>query len=283
LPAPIAGHLHSRVLELVGEVSGTLDLSEFCDALLIALSHTVPSDYSSLNQVVEDDPDRTWAIARPTFPASDHEIFARLAMQNPLAERLMRTRDGRPLRFSDVVTPEELHATDLYREFYVRYGIEHQIAFALPSDDQQILAIALSRCERDYEDEERELLALARPHLIQAYRNALEYSGRRLSTPTSTIPGPDQGALEALGLTPTQARVLRLIATGRSTQAIATELNIAQRTVHKHLQRTYKSLGVVDRFEAADAAWQTGRAEPRAAREDPSSAQSSSAERARPS
>jgi DNA-binding CsgD family transcriptional regulator len=253
---PSADQLHSRVLELVGEVSGLLDLDELCDSMLVALSSAIPSDYCSLNQVAAD-PEQTWAIVRPDLPAADHEIFYRLALQNPLAERLMRTRDGRPLRFSDVVTPQELHSTDLYRELYRRYGIEHQIAFALPSDDQHVLAIALSRCENDYDDEERDLLALARPHLIQAYRNALQFSGRRPSVPTTIDPGPDERALTVLGLTPTQARVLRLIAIGRSTRAIATELQVAQRTVHKHLQRTYKTLGVVDRYEAAERAWQT--------------------------
>ena len=167
----------------------------------------------------------------------------------------MRTRDGRPLRFSDIVTPEQLHQTDLYREVYARLGVEHQIAFTLPSSQRRLMAIALSRCERDYSDQERDLLTLSRPHLIQAYRNALDFTARPLTSSGTPGIGPAERDLEALGLTPAQARVLRRIATGSSTAAIANELQIAQRTVHKHLQRIYERLDVTGRSAAAEKAW----------------------------
>ena len=246
--------VEARVLNLVGEVSGLLDLDEFRDGLLTALGREVPSDYVSLNHIAPD-PAQTWSVSAPTLPSEFHASFARFALQNPLADWHMRTRDGRPLRFSDIVTREQLHQTDLFREVYAHLGIEHQIAFTLPSSHQRIMAIALSRCERDYSDQERDLLTLSRPHLIQAYRNALDFTDRAL--PSSSTPGigPAERDLEALGLTPAQARVLRRIATGASTAAIANELQIAQRTVHKHLQRIYEKLDVSDRSAAAAKAW----------------------------
>lgn len=57
-------------------------------------------------------------------------------------------------------------------------------------------------------------------------------------------PRPIQAYRNALGLTPAQARVLRRRAIGRSVPDIASELRNAQRTVHNHLQRTYRTLGV---------------------------------------
>ncbi|HEY5319050.1 MAG TPA: LuxR C-terminal-related transcriptional regulator, partial [Solirubrobacteraceae bacterium] len=54
---------------------------------------------------------------------------------------------------------------------------------------------------------------------------------------------------------PTQARVLRRLAIGASTADIAGDLRIAQRTVHKHLQRIYEKLEVGDRAAAAKKAW----------------------------
>src|SRR5664279_3725204 len=161
--------LHARVLNLVGDVSALLDLPEFRDGLLAALRAELPCDYISLNQVAPE-PEQNWSVVQPPLSASHHDTFYRLALQNPLAERFLRTRDGRPFRFSDVTTTERFHATGLYRELYVQLRIEHQIAFALPSDGHHVLAIALSRCERDFTDFERDLLAVARPHLIQAYR-----------------------------------------------------------------------------------------------------------------
>jgi DNA-binding CsgD family transcriptional regulator len=246
--------VEARVLNLVGEVSGLLDLDEFRDGLLIALGREVPSDYVSLNHIAPD-PAQIWSVSAPALPGEDHESWARYALQNPLADWHMRTRDGRPLRFSDIVTREQLHATDLYREVYAHLGVEHQIAFTLPSAGQRIMAIALSRCERDYSAEERELLTLARPHLIQAYRNALDFTERPLTSGGTPGIGPAERDLEALGLTPAQSRVLRRIATGTSTAAIADELQIAQRTVHKHLQRIYEKLDVSDRSTAAAKAW----------------------------
>lgn len=250
--------LSARVLDLLGEVSGLLEVEEFRDGLLTALGAALPSDYISINQVAAD-PERNWSVVQPPLPAAHLTTFYRLALQNPLAERFLRTRDGRPLRLSDVCSPAEFHATEIYRDLYAPLHVEHQIAFALPSDREWILAIALSREDPDYTDHERDLLALARPHLIQAYRNALEFTdqvarGRRFETRA-----PDRRALERLGLTPAQANVLRLVATGRSIDDIAGELDISPRTVQKHLERVYRRLGVSSRSAAARLAWQADR------------------------
>jgi DNA-binding NarL/FixJ family response regulator len=252
-------NIHERALELVGDVSGLLEPLEFRDGLLVALLRAVPADYISMNRVGYES-DLNWSIVQPPLAPEHHATFYRLALQNPLAERFLRTREGRPLRISDVATTEAFHGTELYREFYAALQVEYQIAFALPSDDQHVLAIALSRGQRDFTDQERDLLAIARPHLIQAYRNALQHgSPPELGTEARAPTAPDELQLQALGLTPAQARVLRLIAMGRSTGDIAADLQIAQRTVHKHLQRTYQTLGVKDRSAAANRAWQTTR------------------------
>ncbi len=248
--------LHARVLELVGEVSGILEIDELRDGLLAALRDAVPCDYVSLNQVGPD-PSQNWSIVEPPLPSDVLELFYRLAHQNPLAERHMRTRDGRPYRLSDVVTQAQFHATDLYRELYAPIGVEHQISFALPSAGEQILAIALSRREADFTDEERRLLAVARPHLIQAYRNALLHTDLMSRASRRSASSPDQKALQSLGLTPAQANVLSLIAAGQSTSDVAGELRISERTVQKHLQRIYKGLGVGDRSAAIHRAWET--------------------------
>ncbi len=246
--------IEARALRLAGEVYGLLELEEFRNGLLAALRHEIPSDFVSLNGIAPD-PTLNWSLAQPAVPERYHEAFARFALQNPLAEWHLRTRDGRPLRFSDIITAEQLHATDLHREVYAQIGVEYQIAFTLPSPSERILAIALSRTHEDYSDTERDLLALARPHLIQAYRNVLEVADGRRQAEQSRAQGPGEGDLRSLGLTPAQARVLRRIAMGFSTDGVARELGIAPRTVHKHLERIYARLGVADRAGAAERAW----------------------------
>jgi DNA-binding CsgD family transcriptional regulator len=247
--------LHARVLDLVGEVGAFLELDELRVGLLGAIRTVVPCDYASLNQVGQG-PSQNWSIVEPPMPIESFEVFYRLAHQNPLAERHLRTRDGRPYRISDLVTAEQFHQTDLYREFYAPIGVEYQISFALPSNGEEILAIALSRRETDFSDQERELLAVARPHLIQIYRNALHHSDVLSRQVLRSAPFADQRTLQDLGLTPAQAKVLGLIASGRSTSDIAGELQISERTVQKHLQDVYRRLGVSDRSAAIHRAWQ---------------------------
>ena len=246
--------VHTRVLDLVGEVSAFLELDEFRDGMLLALLAAVPSDWVSLNQVGPD-PGQNWSIVQPPLPDDLRTVFYRLAHQNPLAIWHLRTGDGRPRRLSDVCTAEAFHATDLYREVYAGIGLEHQISFTLPSAGEQLLAVALSRCQHDFSEEHRELLTVARPHLIQIYRNALTHTEVMRRAEARSTPAPDASALASLGLTPAQTRVLSLVATGRPTATVAAELSISERTVQKHLQRIYRHLGVSDRSAATHRAW----------------------------
>ncbi len=250
-----------RLLDLIGEVQGSLQIEEFRATLLEALARAAPADWISLNDIGPD-PESTTVLIEPPFPPAAHELFARLAHENPLIARFQRTLDGRAYRFSDVVTPDELHSLALYREFYGPLGLEHQIAFTLPHQPTRLLGVALSRRERDFSDLERDLLNRARPFLIQAYRNAIEHSelvrvlaASRSAPPQLPDPGSLSGALALRGLTPRQAQIVHCIATGHSNLSVARALGISERTVQKHLQRCYRTLGVTTRSEAAAVAW----------------------------
>ena len=246
-----------RLLELIGDTEGLLEIDEFRHGLLGALHRAVPADWVSLNDIGPD-PNTIVAIVEPPLSAGQRERFARYAHQNPLIERYTRTRDGRALRFSDVVTPDELHAREIYTQFYGPLGAEHQIAFTLPHSKDRILGVALSRITTDFTDTERDLLDQARPFLIQAYRNAVRYSQALAAQTRSTAPRiPEQQRLVALGLSGRQAQVLQLLSTGVAEPEIATRLGISQRTVQKHLQRCYRQLGVNNRSHASAIAWAT--------------------------
>lgn len=238
-----------RVLRLVGEVMGLLDLDELCQGLVAALREAVPAEWVAINEL----PDRDGAISitDPPMPEGGHQAWARYGHQNPLAAHFMHSRDGRPTRFSDLITRRELHRLEIYTEIYAPLGVEYQIAFMLPSRPQRVLGVALSRSRRDFTAAERELLGLARPYLIQAYRNALTISDvARADERTIQV-----AAVEDLGLTRRQAEVLRLVAMGRSDQHIAEALGIGVRTVQKHLERSYRALSVGSRSEAAGLVW----------------------------
>jgi len=247
--------LHRRALSLIGEVIGLLELEEFCAGLLRALRRSVPADWSALHELPAELP-RTVSLTEPAVPAELHHAFARYGLENPLVEYYLRTRDGRATRFSDIVTRRELHRLSLYREVYQRLEVEYQIAFTLPSASQRVLGVALSRGARNFTASERDLLNLARPYLIQAYRNALAHTllangaGRQILV----------SDLCALGLTQRQAEVLRLVAMGHSDQDAAAALGIAPRTAQKHLENCYRTLAVRDRSQASQRAWATAQA-----------------------
>jgi DNA-binding CsgD family transcriptional regulator len=248
--------LERQVLALVGNVMGLLEIDDFVAGLLVAVREAVPCDWVSFNEVAPD-PERTLAVVDPPLSAAMLEIFGQLVFENPLVAHYQRTGDGRAVRFSDVVSRRELHATELYRRFYAPLGIEHQIAFTLPSSPERLLAIALSRGGDDFTDRERDLLNLARHHLIQAYRNALAHSqlARLRHQRASSDRDASLERIAGLGLTRREAQVLLLVCMGRSDRDAALELGVSHRTVEKHLENCYRKLAVGGRSEAATLVW----------------------------
>lgn len=238
----------ASLLALVGELMGVLDLDELCPAMLEAMLGVIPSTYVSLTEI---GPDGVRALVQPPLDPPWADRFGALAHENPLYAYWQRTKDGRALRFSDVTTRAELEATRLYSEVYKPLGVEHQMSVTLPNDPDRVLALVLSRTERDFSDEERDFLNRARPFLIQAYRNAIAHSELRRSAGDALEP-----ALVAAGLTRREAEVTRLVATGGSNRDIAATLQVSDRTVQKHLERCFRKLGVTTRSAASARAWE---------------------------
>lgn len=236
-----------------------LELDELIDGMLAAIQRNVPSDYVSLNDIGPDT-ERVISVVVPEPPEHLYRAFGEYAFQNPLMLRYMETLDGRPYRFSDVTTVEEYHALGLYRHVYAAMGVEHQMAFTLPATPGRVIAIALSRRDRDYSDDERDLVEGARPFLIQAWRNAIDHTALRDEVAARPLgpasgDGAAVGALRARGLTERQAQVLALVARGRSNRDAGAILGISERTAQKHLEHCYRILGVSSRSAAAEMVW----------------------------
>ena len=162
---------HARLLDLVGEVQGASSLGEFRTTLMDALARAIPCDWVAYNEV-SDRPEETFVISSPPVDRALVPRFAELADENPLIRSMRLTRDGRPRRISDMIDQATYHSTAIYREVYSVMRVEAQVAFTLPASPPLVLGIALSRADGDFTDDEVQLLAVARPHLIQAYRNA---------------------------------------------------------------------------------------------------------------
>lgn len=249
------GEADARLLDLVGDVCGLLDLEELRHGLLDALHRALPSLYVSLNDIGPGSGEVV-ALMSPDASGEVFDAWARNAHENPLLQYYQRTQDGRAMRFSDVCTAEHLHGLSLYREVYEPLGVEHQMAFTLPAGPRRVLAIALSRSDRDYSDGERDLAERARPFLIQAYLNAIAYQAARSGLAGASPQTPMHEALIAAGLTRREAQSLRLVALGQSNHHVADALGISHRTVGKHLERGFRKLGVSDRSSASARVWE---------------------------
>jgi DNA-binding CsgD family transcriptional regulator/GAF domain-containing protein len=159
------------VLDLVGEAHDAEDLDEFRAVILPALNRLLPADFAAYNEVVDGGvPVAT--ISHPAAGPDELEAWARYASQNPLYQRFLQTRDGRPYHFGDVIARRDLERLDFYRQIFVPLGLRDQIAFGLPAPRHLVIALAISRGGREFGERERAMLELARPHLVQAYRNA---------------------------------------------------------------------------------------------------------------
>jgi DNA-binding CsgD family transcriptional regulator len=249
----------ARLLELLGDIFGLLEIEELRHGLLDALHRALPSAYVSLNEIGPG-PEDVFALISPPATEEMFERWGRHAHENPLLQHYQRTRGGSAMRFSDVCSREHLHSLALYRELYRPMGVEHQLAFTLPASPLRVVAIALSRGDRDYSDEERDLADRARPFLIQAYLNALAYQDSRAGAASVDPSTPPLDSLLAAGLTEREAESLRLVALGRSNHHVAEVLGISHRTVGKHLERGFRKLGVSDRSTAAARVWELARA-----------------------
>jgi DNA-binding CsgD family transcriptional regulator len=242
----------AQLLELIGEVQGLLGLEDLHEGVLVALDRAVPSDWVSVNQIGPGSAFE-YGVSRPPLPDALRAAFAAHAHEHPLIARFERTGDTRPYRLSDVVSRDEFHALSLYRTFYGVLGIEYQISFIVKVSSTSHVAIALSRTARDYSEAERALLDRARPYLIQIYRNAIAYAAllqqHRLSETAMAERLIDRG------LTAGEAAVLARVARGQSNADVAASLEISERTVGKHLQRSYQKLGTRNRSQAAAHAW----------------------------
>ena len=156
--------------ELIGNSHAFEDLEGFRQGIPALLREFVPADVASYNEM-DDDPNGTWWTTDPHLPVSPEQIdrFTELAGENPVLAYMRRTRDGRPWRISDFLSRRQYHRLPLYREFYGQINAEYQVALTLPSRPPVVIGLALTRSQADFSDREVRQLALARPHLIQAY------------------------------------------------------------------------------------------------------------------
>lgn len=227
------------VLDLVGESHDAEDLQEFRAVLLPALNRLLSADFAAYNELVDGGvPVAT--ISEPAAPPEQLEAWARYAAQNPLYQRYVQTRDGRAYSFGDVIARRDLERLEIYRQIFVPLGLRDQIAFVLPAPRFLTIGLAISRGGVDFGERERAMLDLARPHLVQAYRNA-ELRQRSASLIESLRTGLDDRATAVVVLD--------------ADRRIAFATDAGRAALARVDRRTFRRNGDEDTLPRALAAW----------------------------
>ena len=156
-------------------------VAEFQKATVESIPSVVPSDVTAWNEVDQS----TGSLANPViFPdppawqlAKESELrqaFAAHIHEHPVFRYQQRTGDGRPHAISDFLSQESFQGTMLYQSCYSFLGTEDQLAIALP-DPNLIVAITLTRGWQEFDERDRLLMNLMRPHIVQGLRNAQSF------------------------------------------------------------------------------------------------------------
>jgi DNA-binding CsgD family transcriptional regulator len=130
-----------------------------------------------------------------------------------------------------------------------RLGMEQQLSIPYRLDQTSHSTFVVGRGGRDFSDDDLALARYVRQSLITIDRQTQVLARR---------PPPSEPADVVTELTGREVAVLQLLAEGRTTRGTAYALGCSPRTVEKHLERSYRKLGVCDRVNAIRVGVLTG-------------------------
>jgi DNA-binding CsgD family transcriptional regulator len=164
------------VLDVARELAAMRDLEELRAGVLPRLRRLVRCDNASFNEIAPAAREAVIAAVEPEQIIWDdaEEIFGRYAHQNPLIAAAAGSGDAGVKKFSDLISPRQLHGLDIYDLIYRRIDVEHQMAFTLPAPSARVVGFAFNRGrgQGDFSERDRSVLEAVRPFVVQAYEAA---------------------------------------------------------------------------------------------------------------
>jgi DNA-binding CsgD family transcriptional regulator len=224
----------------------------FAQQAITGLARLIESDILTYNEV---DPQGRQAtmIEEPVgaIPVALVATLGRLAHQHPLITHYAQTRESQPLKLSDFLSLSQFRRLDLHNELFRPLRVNYQLAVTIPSPPQLVIGITFNRYRKDFSERDRALLAMIRPHLVQAHRNAADRATLQQRAEAAERALWSASATLLASLTRREHEVLVLVADGKTNPQIAGRLSVSPRTVQKHLEHVYDKLGVPTRTAAA--------------------------------
>jgi DNA-binding CsgD family transcriptional regulator len=97
------------------------------------------------------------------------DVFDSYLYQLPTRAAALNLKTQSALKLSDFASLREWHRTDLYNYIFRPNKLSYQLSFYSVHDSPQ-LGVSLNRSTRDFSEDERTILDLMRPHIMNAYR-----------------------------------------------------------------------------------------------------------------
>jgi DNA-binding CsgD family transcriptional regulator len=154
---------------------GVSDLDTFPRRVFGAIGSLVRCDCFAYNEFGADGVLKL-LHCEPELPVESTNFLLSLGPEftheHPGVEYVTRTGSMEPLKITDFTSQQKWRRTTLYNEFFHPLRCEYQMGFAFSVPKGQV-ALGFNCAARDYSEDDRQLLTLLRPHLMQAYANAL--------------------------------------------------------------------------------------------------------------
>ena len=166
------------VLDAATRLAG--DPAPTIEGALELLRSLIPCASASFNDMTLATGDYRYAIVPPddeALAAALKPAYDRLAQQHPLiVAAQQRAAGGGALRFCDVPDGDRFPETDLYREFFVPFGLRYQLVIQLPSPPDVIVGHALNRdaAQGEFSDRDVAVLNALGPHLAMHHRHLVD-------------------------------------------------------------------------------------------------------------
>lgn len=232
-----------RLLKVLPELYRVGDLESYQEQVLKVVPRLISCEITSYNELDARGARGVWRVDPPDAPVEAYSPFFELHMpEHPLLQHYATAKTAGTLKITDVVSQRSFRELGIYSEFFRPLRTEYQLVAPLPTAGPRVVGVALSRGRRDFDERERTLLDLLRPHLAQARANAAFVSALRLPPPIRSKLGT---------LTARELQVLAEVAAGRANKEIARSLAVSPLTVRAHLEHIFEKLDVASRTQAA--------------------------------
>lgn len=158
-------HLRA-VMAFLRDAYAQPDLDAFARCVVAGLPRLVGGHRVSYNEAHP----RLGTLRVLVSPTDDIPVLtSRQYRDHPMLQHFIKTGDGRAHKFSDFLTQEQLHSTEMYQAHYRPAGVEHQVTICVAPPTPRVIAFAIGRDTCDFTERDRLILNMLRPHLGTAY------------------------------------------------------------------------------------------------------------------